>query len=183
MTSFCRSLLIAMTCLAAVAAVAAPVMLQVTQKEGDMEKAIAKFMKDAHDLDFDIVPDEDGKGGMTLAMEVDAENAPDFGACIWCVPHALDAQGTLTERMVVIELFPKMSVPKAKRADVLEVMNKLNDEQNFTHLYIDYDNEVGCRWRTLVAAEGVAAESIFNAFAGMVSEWEDAQPQIAKALQ
>lgn len=183
MTSLYRSLLIAMMCLAAVAAVAAPVMLQVTQTEGDMEKAIAKFMKDAHGLEFEAVPDEDGKGGLTLVIPMDSDKVPDFNSFIKSLPYQQDDKGTITQRAIVIGFVTGMKVPDARRAAVLELMNTLNDGQDFTHLYIDKDNEVAFRWMFVVTPEGLPAEYIFNALAYMMPAWEAAQPQLAKAMQ
>ncbi|MEN6303073.1 MAG: YbjN domain-containing protein, partial [Armatimonadia bacterium] len=156
---------------------------QVTQKEGDMEKAIGKYMKDAHGLDFQAVPDEDGKGGLTLVMAMDSDKVPDFSSFIKSLPYQQDDKGTITQRAIVIGFVSGMKVPNEKRAAILERMNTLNDGQDFTHLYIDKDNEIGFRWMFVVTPDGLPAGYIFNAMAYMMPAWEAAQPQLAKVLQ
>lgn len=178
-----RVALVGVCCLLVAAAVAAPVMLQVTQKEGEMEQAIGKYMKDAHNLDFELVPDEDGTGGLTLIMAMESDKVPDFGSYIKSAAYQQDDQGLVTERAVVVGLITQMKVAADKRPAVLEVMNRLNDELDFLHLYIDRHDEVSLRWMFVVTAEGLPAVSLYSALANMLPAWEEAQPQLAKALQ
>lgn len=178
-----RILLVAVLCLTVVAAVAAPVVLEVAQTPGQMEKAIGKYLKDVHGLEFEAVPDDDGKGGLTLISSMQSDKVPDFSAFIVSMPYQQDDAGAVISSAIVMGFVSGMKVPQGKRGAVLEVMNKLNEEQDFTHLYIDKDNDIAFRWMLLVTSEGLPAEAVVEALAFMVKDWETAQPELVKALQ
>lgn len=160
---------------------AAPVVLQ----PGDtgMGKAIAKWMQDTHKIGFDIKENKDGGADPTILRTEKGQKVGDYPFVIVSVPYAKDDNGKVTERMVVMMVISGIKVPDDKRGAVLELMNKLNDSNDYTHLYIDEDNEVAFRWALVVTSGGLPIEAVWDAYSNMVPAWEAAGEAINKVLK
>lgn len=146
-----------------------------------MERTIAAYLKGAHQVEFEAAAEENAPDDVTLIRTLKGEEAPEFLFFIKSAATA-DAPGTPPARWVVMGIIPQMKVPEAKRAAVLEAMNGLNDQNDYTHLYIDSDQEVAFRWAVLVPQAGLPATVIHDAYAGMLPAWEAAYKALSAAL-
>lgn len=159
---------------------AAPVVL--LPSDTAMGKTIAKWMQDEHKIGFDIKEDKDG-GDPTIMRTEKGVKVGDFPFVIVSVPYGKDDAGKVTERMVVLMVVSQIKVPDAKRGKVFETMNKLNDDNDYTHLYIDSDNEVAFRWALVVPGSGLPIDAVWDAYSNMVPAWEAAGEAINKVLK
>jgi len=158
---------------------AAPLTLQAS--DDAMGKTIGKFMQDVHQISFDQKPDKEGPD-VTLLRTQKGGKVADFPFVIVTMPYAKDDGGKVTARMVVLMVISGIKVPDAKRGAVLEAMNKLNDDNDYTHLYIDSDNEIAFRWALVVTGSGLSAESVWDTYAGMLPAWEAAGEVLNKVI-
>ncbi|MEI6503892.1 MAG: YbjN domain-containing protein [Armatimonadota bacterium] len=159
---------------------AAPLTLQVN--DNAMGKTIGKFMQDAHQISFDQKPDKEGPD-VTLLRTEKRDKVADFPFVIVTMPYAKDDGGKVTARMVVLMVISGLKVPGDKRGAVLEEMNKLNDNNDYTHLYLDSDNEIAFRWALVVTGSGLPAESVWDAYAGMLPAWAAAGEALGAVLK
>lgn len=156
----------------------APVMLQAT--DNAMGKTIARYMQDAHQIGFDIK--ENGDADPSIMHTEKGQKVADYPFVIVTVPYAKDDKGAVTARMVVLMVIPQIKVPDDKRGAVLEAMNKLNNDNDYTHLYIDDDNEIAFRWAIVVTKSGLPIDAVWDAYSSMVPAWEAAGEELNKAL-
>lgn len=170
---------VVLTLLLLTTAQAAPVTLAASDK--DLGKTIGAYLKAAHQIAFESKLNEDKT--TTLLRVEKAEGHADFPFLIVALPQLKDDNGKVTQQMVVLMVVSGLKVPDAKRAAVLEVMNRLNNDNDYTHLYIDDEGEVAFRWALVVTNDGLPAESVADAYRNMLPAWVAAAGELGKALQ
>lgn len=161
---------------------AAPLMLQATQDNSSMEKTISKFLRDAHQLQFDVIENKGKPDSMVLSRDMKGGKVPDYSVVISTGVSEKDNKGRVLQRLVVVMLVTDIKVPAEKRAAVLEAMNKLNNENDFAMLVIDHDDEIGMSWVLNVTEAGLPAEAVYDIYQYVNEAWASSQPVLAKAL-
>jgi len=157
---------------------AAPLVLRATDL--DLGRTMGQYMLSAHNVHFGSQQDSEDR--RTLMRMVQSTKVPEYAFAIIPIPLARDSKGKVTSQMVVLMVISELKVPDDKRGAVLEAMNKLNEANDYTHLYIDGDGDVAFRWALVVTASGLPAESVWNAYAGMLSAWETAGAELNKVI-
>jgi len=157
---------------------AAPLTLQATDK--DLGRTIGQYMLSAHNVHFGSKQDSEDR--TTLMRMVASEKVPEYAFAIIPIPSERDEQDNVTAQSLLLMVISELKVPAEKRAAALEAMNKLNDENDFTHLYIDGDNDVAFRWTLTVTEAGLPADNVWDAYAGMLPAWEAAGETLSNLL-
>ena len=172
--------LLVIAVLSLTAACAAPLTLQAN--DAALGKTIGKYLQDVHQVGFDQKPDKEGPG-VTLVRTESGQEVGDFPFVIDSVPATKDDSGKLGQGMVVLMVISGIKVPDDKRAAILEEMNKLNDNNDYTHLYIDSDSEIAFRWALAITAAGLPADNVWDAYSNMLPAWEAAGEELGKVLK
>lgn len=158
---------------------AAPLVL--VASDPDLGRTIGQYMLSDHNVHFGSKQDSEDR--TTLMRMVTSEEVPEYAFAVIPIPAAHDDKGKVTAQMIVLMVISEMKVPAEKRAAVLEAMNKLNNDNDYTHLYIDDDSEVAFRWALVVTGSGLPAESVWDAYAGMLPAWEAAGEALGAVLK
>ena len=174
--------LVAVLAAPAVTSYAANDQLVVTQDESSMEAVIGAYFRDAHKL---IINDKMGDNNDAyLEIPYEAKAWPAFRVLIdtdWLSKDK--TSGKITSRGVLVHLHSAVTVPDAKRAAVLEVLNDYNRKKVFCSAYINTDGEIRLDWVLNVQAAGLPTEYVFDTLTRLVDLWTELYPTVADALK
>lgn len=177
---------LASACLAAAlllggtAARAADELLTVTQDESSMERTIARYLADKHDLKIDERTEKDD---LILQLTMEEKDLPKFKIEIDTQDVNRDKETkAVVERAVLVNVYTGVFVPENKRAEVLPVLNAFVRETLFAGFYIDTDGEIINCWAVNVMKEGLHPEYVYDVVARVDKNWQKLYPDIKKIL-